>query len=77
MLDVLIVGCKVKSLGNLQAVNATQPDVPGNGKAIQTLTAGAGNVVTLPANDTDAYSAFLQFATTREHFSGQSCIGDV
>jgi hypothetical protein len=47
--------------------------VSGSGGAITTLTPGPGKHVTVPAGDNDAYSAYLQFATTREHFSGQSC----
>ncbi len=72
LLDVLVVGCNVTSPLPLTAVNPTQPDVAGGAKVTK-LTAGTGNVVALPAGDNDAYSAFLQFATTREHFSGQSC----
>jgi cysteine-rich repeat protein len=73
LLDVLVVGCKVTSPLSLTAVNATQPDVPGSGTTVTHLTAGAGNIVTVPANDTDAYSSYFQFVTTREHISGQSC----
>ena len=72
LLDVLVGGCTVVG-GLVTAVNKTQPDVPGNGTAIQTLTVGAKKKVTLPANDTDAYSSYLTFAMLREHFSGESC----
>jgi cysteine-rich repeat protein len=73
LLDVLVVGCSVFG-GLVVAVNPTQPDVAGGGGAVQHLTANATtNKVTLPANDTDAYSSYLQFATTREHFTGESC----
>jgi hypothetical protein len=29
--------------------------------------------VTVPANDNDAYSAYLKFAENRIHFTGQNC----
>jgi cysteine-rich repeat protein len=70
LLDVIIGGCHVSIISG---VNPTQPDVAGSGGAVQQLSAGALKKVSVPAGDKDAYSAFLQFATTREHFSGQSC----
>jgi cysteine-rich repeat protein len=74
LLDVLIGGCKVAG-GFATAVNATQPDVPPAGVAtVTTLVAGANKKVTVPAAaDSEAYSAFLQFAANREHFTGESC----
>jgi cysteine-rich repeat protein len=72
LLDVLVGGCKVFGLA---AVNATQPDVPPSaGGAVVNLTVGAGGKVTVPTADQDeAYSAYLQFAADRAHFTGESC----
>ena len=73
LLDVIVGGCKV--LGAITAVAATQPDVPpSSGGAVVPLTVGASGKVTVPAADEDeAYSAFLQFAVNRAHFTGESC----
>jgi hypothetical protein len=71
LLDALVGGCNVV-LG-LAAINATQPDVAGNGGKVTKLTVGAKNKVTVPAGDTDAYSSYLTFAAERAHFSGESC----
>ena len=38
-----------------------------------TLTLGANNKVTLPANDNDAYSLFLTFTANRAHLTGETC----
>jgi hypothetical protein len=72
LLDVLVGGCKVFGL---PAVNATQPDVaPSAGGAVVNLTVGASGKVTVPTADQDeAYSAYLQFAADRAHFTGESC----
>jgi hypothetical protein len=74
LLDVIVGGCSVAG-GFIVAVQATQPDVPGNGKTVQKLNVGGKKKVTVPANDTDAYSAYLTFAMERMHFSGESCTG--
>lgn len=69
LLDVLVGGCTVFII---QAVVPTQPDVAGPGGP-HNLSPGAGKKVTPPANDGDAYSAYLTFATTRARFSGEYC----
>ncbi len=69
MLDVFVGGC---SVGPLAAVNATPPDVAGNG-TVQPLALGANNKVTVPAGDTDAYSSHWTFNANRAHFTGESC----
>jgi cysteine-rich repeat protein len=72
LLDVIVGGCSVLG-GVIVAVNPTQPDVP-VGAMVQTLTVGANKKVTLPSTpDDDAYSAYLQFAANRAHFTGEYC----
>jgi len=73
LLDVLVGGCSIG--GIIAAVNATQPDVPPSGSTtVQALTAGTGHKVTVPAAaETEAYSAYLQFAANRAHFTAESC----
>jgi cysteine-rich repeat protein len=73
LLDVLVGGCSIG--GFITAVNATQPDVPPSGSTtVQALTAGTGHKVTVPAAaGTEAYSAYLQFAANRAHFTAESC----
>jgi cysteine-rich repeat protein len=74
LLDVLVGGCKVVDC-IVAAVNPTQPDVSATaGGTVTPLALGPGNKVKgSPTTDNDAYSAYLQFATTREHFTGESC----
>jgi cysteine-rich repeat protein len=71
-LDLVVSGCKTTG-GLVTVVNATQPDVPGNGGAITVLHAGAMNKVTVPAGDGDAYSSYQTFTANRAHFTGESC----
>jgi cysteine-rich repeat protein len=73
MLDVIISGCKVNLIGCDKVVTATQPDVAGNGGTVTPLTAGAGNKVTVPQGDNDAYSSYLEFTANRVHLTGQTC----
>jgi hypothetical protein len=74
LLDAIVGGCKVVG-GFITAFNATQPDVPpSGGGSVVTLKVGASKKVTIPTGDEDeAYSAYLQFAANRAHFTGESC----
>lgn len=77
LLDVIVGGCGLIKVGNTcttAAVNPTQPDVAANG-TVQTLSVGGPfNKVTQNVTaDADAYSAYLQFAANRAHFTGQTC----
>jgi cysteine-rich repeat protein len=74
LLDVIVGGCKVVG-GLITAVKATQPDVPPTGgTSVATLKVGSSKKVTIPTGDEDeAYSAYLQFAANRAHFTGESC----
>lgn len=71
LLDALVGGCKAAFCIN--AINAYQPDVPGNGTA--TLTLGANNKV--PAaqttGNTNAYSSYMKLDGNRAHFTSQTC----
>ena len=75
LLDVIVGGCGVTPLGScLQAVNATQPDVAANGTVMAlSLDATTHKVTQNVANDNDGYSAYLQFAANRGHFTGETC----
>jgi hypothetical protein len=55
------------------ASSATGTGGAGTGGTGITLTPGSNHVVTVPAGDDDAYSAYMQFTALRQHFTGESC----
>jgi cysteine-rich repeat protein len=76
LLDVIVGGCKAVPLFGsclVGVINATQPDVSGDGYA-GTLTNGTNNKV--PASQTTgntrAYSAFFTFKANRAHATGKT-----
>jgi len=73
LLDAIVNGCSLGPGGIISLIAATQPDVPGGTTLIPLTATGTLHKVTVPANDTDAYSSYFLFTANRTHASGQAC----